>query len=134
MEKNKVGVLLQKIKDKKAHVGIIGLGYVGLPLVEIYHRAGFHVTGFDIDQKKVETLKSGKSYIKHIQSTIISNLLKSRRFKATTEFFQLKKMDCILICVPTPLTKHREPNLSFVFRSCVGLISDRNRCLHRGGD
>lgn len=117
VRENEVGILLQKIKDKKAHVGIIGLGYVGLPLVAIFHDAGYHVTGFDIDQKKVKMIKSGKSYIKHIPDKTIKDLAKSRRFRTTSKFSQLKKMDCILICVPTPLTKHREPNLSFVFNT-----------------
>lgn len=117
IKKNEVGVLLLKIKDKMATVGVIGLGYVGLPLVEVFHRAGFNVTGFDVDQKKVSMLESGKSYIKHIPNKNIDKLSKSRRFRATTDFSNLKKMDCILICVPTPLTKHREPNLSFVFNT-----------------
>jgi UDP-N-acetyl-D-glucosamine dehydrogenase len=117
VKENEVGFLMQKIKDKRARVGVIGLGYVGLPLVEVFHGAGFHVTGFDVDQRKVKMLDSGKSYIKHISNRIISDLSKSRRFMTTTDFSKLKKMDCILICVPTPLTKHREPNLSFVFNT-----------------
>jgi UDP-N-acetyl-D-glucosamine dehydrogenase len=116
-KKDGVDVLLQKIKDKKARVGVIGLGYVGLPLVEVFHSAGFHVIGFDVDSKKVETLKSGKSYIRHIPNKHISELSRSKRFRVTTDFSQLKKMDCVLICVPTPLTKHREPNLSFVLNT-----------------
>jgi UDP-N-acetyl-D-glucosamine dehydrogenase len=112
-----VDVLLKKIKGKRATVGIIGLGYVGLPLVEVFHKAGFHITGFDVDKKKVNMLKTGKSYIKHIPSKNIDKLSKSKRFRVTTDFLNLKKMDCILICVPTPLTKHREPNLSFVFNT-----------------
>lgn len=118
MDKKKdVDILLQKIKEKKAYIGIIGLGYVGLPLVKEFHRVGFHITGFDIDQKKVKMLKSGKSYIKHIPNKIINDISKSKRFRATTDFSNLKKMDCILICVPTPLTKQREPDLSFVFNT-----------------
>jgi UDP-N-acetyl-D-glucosamine dehydrogenase len=116
-KKNEVGVLLQKIKKKKASIGIIGLGYVGLPLVKIFHGAGFNVTGFDIDRKKVEMLNSGKSYIKHIPSKIVKNLSTSMRFKATSDFSRLKNIDCILVCVPTPLTKNREPNLTFVFNT-----------------
>lgn len=117
VKRNQLDVLLQKIKGKKAKVGIIGLGYVGLPLVEVFHKAGFHVIGFDIDKKKVGMLRGGKSYIKHIPGKIIKDLSKSKRFRATNDFSNLRKLDCILICVPTPLTKHREPNLTFVFNT-----------------
>jgi UDP-N-acetyl-D-glucosamine dehydrogenase len=127
VKKNELDVLLQKIKSKKATVGIIGLGYVGLPLVDVFHEEGFHVTGFDIDEKKVQMLKGGRSYIKHIPDKIIKDLSKSRRFGATTDFSNLKKMDCILICVPTPLTKHREPNLSFVFDTTRSIAKSLRR-------
>lgn len=115
--KNKTDdVLLLKIREKKAAVGIIGLGYVGLPLIIEFHRAGFPVTGFDIDVKKVEALKAGNSYIKHIPSQKIRDLA-GPRFSLTTDFSRLKKMDCIIICVPTPLNEYREPDLSYVFNT-----------------
>lgn len=123
-----VNVLLGKIKEKRAHVGVIGLGYIGLPLMEVFHKAGFHVTGFDIDQKKVEMLTSGKSYIKHIPDKNIDKLSKSRRFNVTTDFSRLKMMDCIIICVPTPLSKNREPNLSFVINTTRSIA----QCLRKG--
>jgi UDP-N-acetyl-D-glucosamine dehydrogenase len=116
-KKNTAGLLLKKIKEKKASVGILGLGYVGLPLVKEFHRAGFNIAGFDIDRKKVDMLNSGKSYISYIPSEYIKNLIADGRFKATTDFTNLKDMDCIIICVPTPLNKHREPDLSFVFNT-----------------
>jgi UDP-N-acetyl-D-glucosamine dehydrogenase len=116
-KKNNVGFLLKRIKEKKVSVGIIGLGYVGLPLVKEFHRVGFHVTGFDVDPQKVDMLNKGKSYIKHIPSEIIKTLSESNRFKATADFAKLKNMDCIIICVPTPLTQYREPDLSFVFNT-----------------
>ncbi len=117
-KKNTAGLLLlKKIKERKASIGIIGLGYVGLPLAREFHRAGFNVTGFDIDPQKVDMLNSGKSYISHIQSESIKNLIANDRFNATTDFTNLKDMDCIIICVPTPLNKHREPDLSFVFNT-----------------
>ncbi|MEW6417640.1 MAG: nucleotide sugar dehydrogenase [Nitrospirota bacterium] len=116
-KKNTAGLLLKKIKERKASIGIIGLGYVGLPLVKEFHRGGFLVTGFDIDLQKVDMLNSAKSYISYIPSEYIKNLIADRRFKATTDFTKLKDMDCIIICVPTPLNKHREPDLSFVFNT-----------------
>ncbi len=109
--------LLQKIKNRKATIGIIGLGYVGLPLVIEFSKAGFKVTGFDTDEKKTKYLNKGMSYIKHIPSDKIKTLRKNGNFTATTDFSLLKKTDCIIICVPTPLTKHREPDLSYVLKT-----------------
>lgn len=108
-------MLLEKIKNKQAKVGVIGLGYVGLPLVIEFSKAGFPVTGFDIDPKKIELLKQGKSYIKHIDSSLISQCLKT--FSPTNDFSNLSHMDCIIICVPTPLNKYREPDMSYVFNT-----------------
>ncbi len=105
--------LLKKIQTKNANIGIIGLGYVGLPLVIEFCKAGFHVTGFDIDNEKVLFIKNGKSYIKHIDSSQIIKC--GTLFSPTTDFSKLKDMDCIIICVPTPLNKYREPDLSYVF-------------------
>ena len=106
--------LLQKIESKKALIGVVGLGYVGLPLVREFIRGGVKVLGFDVDDRKVKALRAGKSYIEHIPSRVIREMIKSGRFSATTDFKQLRKPDCILICVPTPLSKMREPNLSYV--------------------
>lgn len=107
--------LIEKIKSKKAKIGIIGLGYVGLPLVVEFCKAGFQVTGFDIDDEKIEVLKRGKSYIKHIESKVISQNI--TQFHPTTDFSKLAEMDCIIICVPTPLNKYREPDMSYVFNT-----------------
>ena len=107
--------LLKKIKSKKAKVGIIGLGYVGLPIVIEYCKAGFSVTGFDVDNRKVESLKHGKSYIRYIPHTVIKQTLP--RFTPTTDFSKLSAMDCIILCVPTPLNKNREPDMTYVFNS-----------------
>jgi UDP-N-acetyl-D-glucosamine dehydrogenase len=107
--------LLKKIRSKKANIGIIGLGYVGLPLVIEFCRAGFPVTGFDVDKEKVKLLKRGRSYIKHIDASRIKKCGKS--FLPTDDFSELSSMDCIIICVPTPLDKNREPNLSYVFNT-----------------
>ncbi|WP_353684441.1 nucleotide sugar dehydrogenase [Thermodesulfovibrio sp. 3907-1M] len=107
--------LINKIKTKQAKLGIIGLGYVGLPLVIEFCRAGFQVYGFDIDEKKVNLLSQGKSYIKHIDSSTISEILPG--FHPTTDFSKLSETDSIIICVPTPLNKYREPDLTYVFNT-----------------
>jgi UDP-N-acetyl-D-glucosamine dehydrogenase len=109
--------LLRKIENHSAIVGVIGLGYVGLPLVIEFGKAGFVVIGFDLDAKKIKNLNEGKSYIKHISSKEIMSLKKSRNFKATADFSLLKGVDCIIICVPTPLTSHMEPDLSYVLKT-----------------
>ncbi len=107
--------LLEKIKRKEASVGIIGLGYVGLPLVIELCGTGFSVTGFDVDPQKVVMLNHGQSYIRHIESERIAGC--TPLFSATADFSSLQDMDCIIICVPTPLNKYREPDLSFVFNT-----------------
>lgn len=107
--------LIEKIKSKEAHIGIIGLGYVGLPLVMEFCKAGFRVTGFDIDPEKVALLKRGKSYIKHMSESRLLECLPL--FSPTTDFSKLAETDCVIICVPTPLNKYREPDMSFVFNT-----------------
>jgi UDP-N-acetyl-D-glucosamine dehydrogenase len=107
-------VLLQKINAKEARIGIIGLGYVGLPLVIEFCKAGFSVTGLDIDQKKIEMLSQGKSYIKHIPDESIRLLTQDGKFQGSADFSLVKGLDCILICVPTPLGKNREPDMSYI--------------------
>lgn len=104
--------LIDKIVSREARIGIIGLGYVGLPLVIAFSEAGFLVNGFDVDPEKVSRLQRGESYIKHIPASRIERCLGS--FTPTTDFSLLSQTDCIIICVPTPLSKHREPNMSFV--------------------
>ena len=106
--------LSAKIKDRTARAGIIGLGYVGLPLAMAIARSGFPVTGFDIDPKKIVALDARKSYIDAVTDDALSAEIAAGRFGATTEFAGLKQCDVIVICVPTPLTKHRDPDLSYV--------------------
>ena len=106
--------LLEKIESRTAQIGVIGLGYVGLPLVIEFCKAGFHVTGFDVDTKKVEMLSRGQSYIKHIDASRITPFVASL-FTPTSEFSRLTAMDVIVICVPTPLNKNREPDMHYVF-------------------
>ena len=106
--------LRMRIDARTACVGVIGLGYVGLPLVELFASKGFPVLGFDIDEAKVEKLQSGQSYIGHIGSDRVAALRDSGRFAATADFSRLGEADAVLICVPTPLGPHREPDLTAV--------------------
>jgi len=112
-----IDTLRQRIESREATVGVIGLGYVGLPLVLLFHEAGFRVAGFDVDPKKVDALMRGESYIRHIGADRIATTFKSDRAAATIDFDRLADCDAILICVPTPLGRHREPDLSFVHGS-----------------
>src|SRR3990172_6948887 len=109
--------LLNKINDRSATVGVIGLGYVGLPLILEFGKAGVPVIGFDSDGEKIKQLDNGKTYIKHIPSERIQEAKKNGNFRATTGFSLLKDADCIIICVPTPVNKYREPDLSYVFNT-----------------
>jgi len=104
----------EKIRAHQAVVGVIGLGYVGLPLLDAYVRAGFSTIGFDIDTTKVEQLNRGQSYIAHIPAEKIAAWLKEKRFRATSNMDELSEPDVILICVPTPLTESRDPDLQYV--------------------
>lgn len=114
MKNHQAGKLPGKIEDRSARVGVIGLGYVGLPLAIEFARAGFPVTGFDLDRAKVEKVLAGRSYIKHISPAAVGCLLREGVTPATDDFRLLKEMDCILICVPTPLTSHQEPDLTYI--------------------
>jgi UDP-N-acetyl-D-glucosamine dehydrogenase len=113
----KVSDLTDKIEKRESVVGVIGLGYVGLPLVMEFSNSGFPVIGFDLDEKKVEALNSGRSYIKHIPSEAVKATKKNGNFTATTDFSRLEETDCIIICVPTPLNRQREPDLSYVLNT-----------------
>lgn len=110
--------LEKKIRERKVTVGILGLGYVGLPLAREFGTAGVKVLGFDVDEAKVKKLNAGRSIIKHIPHGQIKKLVKSRLFSATTNMARLKSVDVILICVPTPLTSNREPDMQYVVGSC----------------
>ena len=109
--------ILKKIKNKSAIVGIVGMGYVGLPLGLAFAAKKLHVLGFDIDFKKVTLLNKGKGYLKHINDGKISKAVNSGYLKATSDFSRLEEVDAILICVPTPLTEHREPEMSYVINT-----------------
>jgi UDP-N-acetyl-D-glucosamine dehydrogenase len=109
-----VRALIKGVEDRSSRIGIIGLGYVGLPLALTACRAGFLVTGFDIDAKRVTLLNKGRSGIKHIPDAAVGAAVREKRLRATTDFNGLRDVDVIIIAVPTPLTKQREPDLSFV--------------------
>src|SRR3984885_1011583 len=104
---------MERLQAHTATIGVIGLGYVGLPLSLLLCGAGFKVTGFDIDEKKVADLEAGRSYIFRIEQQEIQTA-RQQGFTATTDFSHVAEQDVVLMCVPTPLTEHREPDLSFI--------------------
>ena len=113
-ESQTLEALLESIRTRTARVGVIGLGYVGLPLVLLFEEAGFNVLGFDVDAKKADALNRGESYIRHIGADRIRQAFGGKRAMATTDFSGLRDCDAIIICVPTPLGAHREPELKYV--------------------
>ena len=111
---DKSEVLLHAIDSQTAKVGVIGLGYVGLPLIDAYVEAGFQAIGFDVDEAKTEALNQGQSYIAHIKPETIQSWRSKSKFEATTDMQRLDEADVILICVPTPLNESRDPDLKYV--------------------
>jgi UDP-N-acetyl-D-glucosamine dehydrogenase len=109
-----VDALLARFRERTARIGVIGLGYVGLPLLRTAVERGFSALGFDIDEAKVEILNAGGSYLRHISAASIASVRKTGRLAATADFARLDEVDAIILCVPTPLTKQREPDLSFI--------------------
>jgi len=109
--------LLEMISEKTARIGIIGLGYVGLPLALHFARKGFNVIGFDLDSKKIDKILHGESYIKHISAGMINEMIDGRFLDVTIDFSRLKEADCILICVPTPLSDKMEPDLKYLLET-----------------
>ena len=106
--------LKDKIEKKTAHVGIVGLGYVGLPLAVEFAKAGFHVTGIDLQQSRVDRLNNGESYIQDVPSSEVAELVKDGRLDATSDFSIVRDLDTINICVPTPLRKTKDPDMSYI--------------------
>jgi len=119
--------LIEKIQKKRARIGIVGLGYVGVPLVKTFLQKGFRVTGFDIDKKKVDMLNRGKSYIRHISAAEVKSFLKGKRFAATSDFRRLREADAVIICVPTPLDGHGGPDLSYVLNTTITVAEHLRR-------
>jgi UDP-N-acetyl-D-glucosamine dehydrogenase len=122
------GLLREKLLSKEAKLGVIGLGYVGLPLAMEFSRAGFQVTGIDTDAGKVRALSEGESYIKDVPSEWVKEAVRAGAFRATTDFSIIAELDSVDICVPTPLRKTKDPDISFV-RAAVEQIE---RYLHKG--
>ena len=120
--------LKTRFSSGDALIGIIGLGYVGLPLAHTLHAGGFRVLGFDIDPAKITALAEGRNYLKHLGAELTIDLSRSARFSATTDFTRLKEPDAIIVCVPTPLGRHQEPDMSYVINSS----RDIGRTLRRG--
>jgi UDP-N-acetyl-D-glucosamine dehydrogenase len=103
-----------KIQTRKAKIGIIGMGYVGIPLGLEFEKAGFTIIGFDKDKKRVDDINNGKQVMKHISSNLMSEFIKSNRATATTDFTKIQEADCLILCVPTPLDEHEQPDMSYV--------------------
>lgn len=114
--------LVEKIRNNESLVGVIGLGYVGLPLALGFAKRGHQVLGLDIDQSKIDSLKKGKSYIEHIDSVPVAEAVSAGLLDATVDFSKAKECDALILCVPTPLDKHHEPDLSYVLGTLESLL------------
>src|SRR5919198_1977312 len=104
-------------------IAVVGLGYVGLPLSLQFARSCVSVLGIDVDSNKVELLNNGQSYIKHIEESAIADLIRSNKFLASTDFSRIKEVEAVIICVPTPLNKNREPDVSFIMETGRSIAS-----------
>lgn len=113
-----------RINDAKAKIGVIGLGYVGLPLAVEFGKAGFTVTGFEVDASKVKSINQKKSYISDVPTEEVAMLVKNRRFSATIDFKQLAKQDAIIVCVPTPLRKSKDPDVSYIIAATENIVKN----------
>ena len=114
--------LLEKLRRRESLIGVVGLGYVGLPLCLTYAEQGFRVLGLDIDEGKTNSINNGKSYIQHIESNRIQNKRSEGLLEATTDFSRASEADALILCVPTPLNQYREPDLSFIRDTMAGLL------------
>jgi UDP-N-acetyl-D-glucosamine dehydrogenase len=119
--------LLDRIRQREAHVGIIGLGYVGLPLAVEFARQGLHVTGFDVDVSKAAQINAGKSYIPDVETADLAAVVAAGCLRATTDMSELGKMDAVDICVPTPLRKTKDPDLSYVVKAVEAVVKTLRR-------
>jgi len=121
-------ILEEKIATRRARVGIVGLGYVGLPLAVEFARAGFHVTGIDVNQEKTQRVNAGDSYVGDVRSAVLSLLVAAGTLCATTDFAAVRELDTVNICVPTPLRKTKDPDMSYIVSSCQEIA----RYFHEG--
>ena len=115
-------LLQDKIKARTARVGIIGLGYVGLPLAVEFANAGFNVTGFEIDHFKIEEVNAGRSYIPDVPPTSVKELVDTQKLSATSDFQKLEDIDAVIICVPTPLKKTKDPDIQYIVSACESIV------------
>ena len=119
--------LLELIGARRAHIGVIGLGYVGLPLSVEFAHTGFQATGFEVDAAKAATINRGESYIGDVRSALVKELVDAERLRATTDFAELRRCDCIIICVPTPLRKTKEPDISYILAAAAEIQKHQRR-------
>lgn len=119
--------LKEKIKNRSARIGILGLGYVGLPLAVEFARAGYSVMGFELDGRKVKALNNRRSYIEDIPTSDVATLVRAKKLLATTDFSKLRGMDVVIICVPTPLNKTKDPDISFIAESAKKIAAHLHR-------
>lgn len=120
--------LVNKLKDKSAKIAVLGLGYVGLPFASVFAEAGYHVTGIDPDERKIESLNKGISYIQDVETDQVKKLVEAGKLEATTDFSVLAEMDAVSICVPTPLRKTGDPDLSFI----LSVTDELTKFMHPG--
>jgi UDP-N-acetyl-D-glucosamine dehydrogenase len=120
--------LIAAIEAKRAHIGVVGLGYVGLPLLAEFARSGFQATGFEVDENKAAQINAGASYIGDVDSAVVNDLVAGGRLRATTDFDHLKDCDVVIICVPTPLRKTKEPDVSYI----LAAAEEIKQRLHEG--
>ena len=120
--------ILARITEKKAHIGVVGLGYVGLPLLVEFAHQGFQATGFEVDQEKADQINSGTSYIGDVSSSAVKELVDAKKLRATTNFDHLAECDAVIICVPTPLRKTKEPDVSYI----LAATEEIRQRLHKG--
>ena len=123
--------LLQKFANRTAHIGVVGVGYVGLPLVVAFAQEGFKVTAVDVDKNKIEALKRGESYIEDVDSDILAELVANGRIKADTSYLALQHVDAISICVPTPLKKTKDPDISYILDAAeqIAKLGERGKLI-----
>lgn len=119
--------LLEKIKNKEFTVGVVGLGYVGLPLAVEFAKNGIDVWGIDVDSRKIDSLKLGVNYIQDLNNEEVNQVLKSKKLQASTDFSVCSNCDVIYVCVPTPFTPNKEPDISYILQAAEGISQNRKK-------